>query len=63
MTFHGVWFVCLAIAYCMVSAEAFSNPLSPQQQQVFARIMLHNLKFPFLLALAVCEFAATFWVG
>jgi hypothetical protein len=45
MTFHGLWFACLvAIAYFMVS-EAFSNPLSaPQQQQVFARIMLNNFK-------------------
>jgi hypothetical protein len=64
MTFHGVWFVCLlAIAFFMVSAQAFSNPLSPQQQQVVARIMLNDFKLPFLLEFAVCELAATFRVG
>lgn len=64
MTFHGVWFVCLlAIAHFMVSAQAFSNPLSPQQQQVVARIMLNDFKLSFLLESAVCKLAATFRVG
>ncbi len=64
MACHGVSFPCLvAIAYFMLLVDAFSNPLSPQQQQVFSHTLISDFKYPFLRIFAVGEFAATFWIG